>query len=270
MLPIDLGDLVAAVEVVGFEIAKHFALPHHVDNKDDGTPVTPIDILANQQLAGYAQHWNVAFIGEEGNGSLSGDYCLYVDPLDGTGAFVRGIPTFTVVVSLMRGGVTHMAVIHNPITRQTWAAARGEGTLYSIKNTPYIGLTIPHGSPSSWRTTICAWPGVDQPFANFQTRVLLDPKFSDQQMGAFAYGGGLIASGLIHATAISATSAVETAAMSLIVKEAGGVAMDLHGNPIDSFELGEHKGKADFLLPRGAIMACREEVAQTLVALYNQ
>ncbi len=90
----------------------------------------------------------------------------------------------------------------------------------------------------------------------FQKRILEDSFFLDQQMGAFAIGGGLIASGLLHTTAISDGSAVEAAAMSLIVREAGGVAVDLHGKEILTFAFGEHKNKSDFLLPHGAVFAC--------------
>lgn len=56
--------------------------------------------------------------------------------------------------------------------------------------------------------------------------------------------------------------------MSLIVKEAGGVAVDLNGSPIERFEFGIHKGKEDFLLPRGAILASDIKVAEALLKLY--
>lgn len=269
MTLIALGELVAAVGLVGHTIAENFAKPHDVTHKDDGTPVTPVDIEVNRQLANYARLWNYAFIGEEGNGDLTGDYCLYVDPLDGTGAFMRGIATTTVVASIMHEGSPLHAVIHNPVTKQTWAASKGGGAWYAIGHTTLTRTFVASQTPKSRvRTAICSWPGVDTSFADFQKRILESPLFSDQQMGAFAIGGGLIASGLIHATAISATSAVETAAMSLIVKEAGGVARDLHGNQLDSFELGEHKGKMDYLLPNGALMACDESVALTMLLQY--
>jgi fructose-1,6-bisphosphatase/inositol monophosphatase family enzyme len=261
-------ELEAAVLIAGGIINKTFSMPQLVTDKDDGTPVTAVDHAVNAFFREFADKYQIGFIGEEGNGDTDDNWVLYVDPLDGTGAYARGIATATIAVSLMHCGEPLIAVIHNPITGQTWSAEYTICTEYcrhgSAKTVSYVDAK----PQKKFRTAICAWPGVDQRFADFQKKVLENPDFSDQQMGAFAIGGGLIASGLLHATAISAGSAVETAAMSLIVREAGGVAIDLLGNPLDSFELGQHKGKSDFLLPNGAIIACNMEVAEALLRLY--
>lgn len=264
-----LGELIAIVEGVGEIAYRRFGEINLVTDKSDGTPVTPVDIEINHQLAVEAKKRKLGYLGEEGNGDESKRFRLVADSLDGTGAFARGMATATIILTLMEDGRPIMAVIHNPVTKQTWAAKKSGGAWYSTDNSPMqMKATVDRNPTGRWRTAICVWPGVDQPFADFQTRVLSDARFSDQQMGAFGLGGGLIASGLLHGTAISATSAVETLAMSLIVKEAGGVAIDLRGNLIESFELGMHKGKLDFLLPHGAILASNYTVAEALLQLY--
>jgi fructose-1,6-bisphosphatase/inositol monophosphatase family enzyme len=263
-----MGELIAAVEMAGHTMTNRFSHVHDVTDKDDGTPVTPVDIEINRQLAGYAKLWKLGLLGEEGNGEESASHYLFVDPLDGTGAYARGMATATVIASIMEDGLPIAAVIHNPITKQTWAATKDGGAWYAYGHTTLTRANAAKKSEPRWNTAICVWPGVDQPFADFQRKVLANSDYSDQQMGAFGLGGGLIASGLLHATAISATSAVETAAMSLIVREAGGIAIDLHGNPLERFELGQHRGKADFLLPHGAIIACGTEAAEALATLY--
>jgi fructose-1,6-bisphosphatase/inositol monophosphatase family enzyme len=262
-----LSELTAAVELAGSAISKQFGQRLRVSNKEDATPVTAVDRLINTQLARYAEQSQLGFLGEEGNGAEHADTYLYVDPLDGTGAYIRGIATATVIASIMYHGTPVYAIIHNPVTAQTWIASNGGGTQYSYRNGSFQSLKVPPADPQ-WLTAICAWPGVDHTFAHFQKRVLESDLFSDQQMGAFGIGGGMIASGTLHATAISATSAVETAAMSLIVREAGGVVIDLQGRPIQQFAFGEHKGKQDFLLPDGAILACNMQAAEALLALY--
>jgi fructose-1,6-bisphosphatase/inositol monophosphatase family enzyme len=264
-----LFELVAAVETAGAMVNEMFGLSHHITDKDDGTPVTDIDIRLNAFFCDFAKEHGLRFLGEEGNGDDVSDWILYVDPLDGTGAFTRGMATATVIASVMFQGEPVMAVIHNPVTGQTWSAEPNMGTEYSRHGSPVTLVQVDPAPQGKYRTAICLWPGADKPFVDFQQNVLKSSDFLDQQMGALGLGGGLIASGTLHATAVSATSAVETAAMSLIVREAGGVAIDLQGNPLKYFELGEHKGKADFLLPYGAILACSADVAQKLLSLHE-
>jgi fructose-1,6-bisphosphatase/inositol monophosphatase family enzyme len=265
-----LTELKSAVESAGQIIVRNFGLPHDVTDKSDGTPVTAIDHEINLLFAQFAEKHGIGFIGEEGNGDVSNDWILYVDPLDGTGAFIRGMATCTVVASILCAGEPCLAVIHNPITRQTWAAERHCLSEYwrNDSTESVIAQTAkPEAGP--FRTAICAWPGVEPAYAKMQKRILDSPEFRDQQMGAFAIGGGLIASGLLHATTISGpSSAVETAAMSLIVREAGGFVMDFRLNELLEFKLGEHKGKPDFLLPYGAIIACDAQVADVIALNY--
>lgn len=270
MKQISINQLVAAVEHAAKPIAEQFGRQHISQNKEDGTPVTSIDIQVNQTFLELAKSWDIGFIGEEGNGQAHSDTYLFVDPLDGTGAYARGMATATVIASVMRNGAPFMSVIHNPVTKQTWWSLLGIGAYYSRNGKTERELLVSKENPSYWRTAICAWPGVDESFARFKAAVLASKSFSDQEMGAFGIGGGMIASGTLHATAISASSAVESAAMSLIVTEAGGVAVDLLGNELTVFELGEHKGKQDFLLPNGAIFTSTSEAANALLELYQK
>ncbi len=264
-----LTELFAVVKDAGQIISDNFGLPHDVTDKSDGTPVTAIDQQINTLFALLAEKHGIGFIGEEGNGDTDNDWILYVDPLDGTGAFLRGMATCTVVASIMFMGEPIMAIIHNPITGQTWSAeANNFCSYWRNKSEGEILVRTSNLQSVPHRTAICAWPGVDERFLRFQKRILEDSFFLDQQMGAFAIGGGLIASGLLDATAISGGSAVEAAAMSLIVREAGGVAVDLHGKEILTFAFGEHKNKSDFLLPHGAVFACNMQVMEALLSFY--
>lgn len=271
---LSLQDLTRQVKASARLITREFGKSHLVEDKADATPVTAIDTTINAELCAWAATQGLGFIGEEGNGNEVGPLCLYADPLDGTGAFARGIATATMIATIMQVEGTFgrplMAVIHNPITGQTWQASRGSGSYASTANIPWDHTVVDATLPKNgrWRTAVCSWPGVDERFATFSRTVAASPNFNDQQMGAFGLGGGLIASGLIHATAISSTSAVETAAMSLIVREAGGVTVDLQGRTIDEFTLGIHKEKLDFLLPDGAIVAASQEIADAMLTLY--
>jgi fructose-1,6-bisphosphatase/inositol monophosphatase family enzyme len=50
-----------------------------------------------------------------------------IDPVDGTGNFARGVPTFAVMLALVQHGRTRAAWIHEPMHGRTTVAAAGEG-----------------------------------------------------------------------------------------------------------------------------------------------
>lgn len=67
---------------------------------------------------------------EEGRESRGGDYRWLIDPIDGTTSFLRGIPTFGTIVALEEAESRRpvIGVIHLPMQKETYAAARGLGT----------------------------------------------------------------------------------------------------------------------------------------------
>jgi fructose-1,6-bisphosphatase/inositol monophosphatase family enzyme len=72
--------------------------------KPDTSPVTEADLALEKRLRGYvARHFpDAAFLGEESgaSGEAKAEIRFVVDPIDGTRAFVRGIPTWSVLVGI--------------------------------------------------------------------------------------------------------------------------------------------------------------------------
>jgi myo-inositol-1(or 4)-monophosphatase len=257
------------------EIAKpQFGRPIRTKTKADSSPVTPVDIEINDFFYDWSTHYpDLGYIAEEGNGQTYKEYILYVDPLDGTGAYARGMATASIIATIMHvqndRGTPVTTFIHNPVTEETWYAVKGDGA-HKLSD----GRRLPLLSPSVGRikTAVCAWPDASHNLEHVSRQIsqAYQEGFSDQQMGAFGIGGGLIAQGTLDTTACGVSSAVETAAMMLLVNEVGGVAIDLNGDPIVDFELGEWKGKTDFLLPNGAIIASDQATAEKLLAFINK
>jgi histidinol phosphatase-like enzyme (inositol monophosphatase family) len=94
----------------------HFA----VENKDeDGfDPVTSADhaiekVLRETIQSTYPDHDIVA---EEGGSTLTGaEYCWYIDPIDGTRAFLMGSPLWGTLVGLTESGHTVFGLLAQPI-----------------------------------------------------------------------------------------------------------------------------------------------------------
>lgn len=67
-------------------------------------------------------------VGEEhADKTGTSDYRWVIDPIDGTANFVNGIPVWCVVLAGVAAGRTRLAVIHDPIHEETFAATLGGG-----------------------------------------------------------------------------------------------------------------------------------------------
>lgn len=273
MRPPDIFRLTHLVQQAGTPIREHFRLPGGHTIKEDNTPVTEIDLAVHRKLMWWTESQpNIGYIGEEGDAFTDNTpYVLYVDPLDGTNAYMRGIAAATVAVSVMeRQSETKwkpiMSIIHDPINQWTWGA--------TIDNKGFV-----QRGPDSddrftvqvtkqffpWRVTAVAWRNAPCNMERIRDALLAEPSMEHQSFGATAIGGGLIASGLTNAILFGGKSAVETAAMSLIVRSAGGIATDLSGDLLNTYELVKKDGEHDFLLPNGSIMSSSQELTERLV-----
>lgn len=102
--------------------------------KADGTPVTAADREAEAAIRAAlrrAGEWGqLEILGEEGGAEGEpGPLRWIIDPIDGTRAFARGLPTFGTIVALEETGSGRalLGVIHLPAAGETLAAARGLG-----------------------------------------------------------------------------------------------------------------------------------------------
>ena len=108
-----------------------------IERKSDNSPVTRADREAELYLrARIAERYPLhAIVGEEFGrqtaDSPMGALCWYLDPIDGTEAFVHGIPLYTVLIALVEGDEPRVGVIHNPILEETVCAAAGGGCYYN-------------------------------------------------------------------------------------------------------------------------------------------
>ena len=98
--------------------------------KEDETPVTVADReaekLIRQRIGGrYPGH---TVLGEEyGAEGDSEDFRWIVDPIDGTKAFVRGVPLYGVLIGLEIQGVCEVGAAYFPAIDEMVCAATGEG-----------------------------------------------------------------------------------------------------------------------------------------------
>ena len=101
-------------------------------SKDDDSPVSEADYEANDLLregltaSGDGYGW----LSEESvddQARLSAPRTWIVDPIDGTRAFLKGLPHFAVCVALVEDGQAVASAIFNPATDEFFEAVRGGG-----------------------------------------------------------------------------------------------------------------------------------------------
>src|SRR5207245_740109 len=68
-----------------------------------------------------------AVLGEEFGRSGESSRRWYLDPIDGTKNFVRGVPVFATLIGLQRDGEMAVGVCSAPALRMRWWASRGGG-----------------------------------------------------------------------------------------------------------------------------------------------
>jgi histidinol-phosphatase len=101
------------------------------DIKMDSSPVTVADRQAEKLIRGriekrFARH---AIVGEEYGvkESEGASHRWFVDPIDGTKSFVRGVPLYAVLIGLEIEGQVQVGAAYYPALDEMLAAAAGEG-----------------------------------------------------------------------------------------------------------------------------------------------
>jgi histidinol-phosphatase len=101
-----------------------------VEWKRDQSPVTIADREAERALrdAIEARFPAEGIVGEEFGVTRPGTRrTWYLDPIDGTRSFVRGVPLWGTMVGWVEDGDPVLGVVHLPALGETIWAARGEG-----------------------------------------------------------------------------------------------------------------------------------------------
>lgn len=133
--------LLPAVLAAGRTEMRHFAAGVEVETKADTTPVTIADHEAEEILteALHRTAPGIPVIAEEavaaGHVPAVADRFFLVDPLDGTRAFIKGSPEFTVNIGLVVDGKPIFGIIYAP-ARDEFFATLGPHEAIEVKISP--------------------------------------------------------------------------------------------------------------------------------------
>jgi myo-inositol-1(or 4)-monophosphatase len=121
---------IAAARAAGRILDRWFGRVGRVRLKSARDPVTRADGEAERAIRRLLgrRFPTIGFLGEESGAAATGpDGRWIVDPLDGTIAFVAGLPTFGVSIALEQCGRLEVGVMLFPRLRELFVAERGRG-----------------------------------------------------------------------------------------------------------------------------------------------
>jgi myo-inositol-1(or 4)-monophosphatase len=125
-----LKEIEAIARAAGKILRDGYEKEHDVQFKGVIDLVTEIDHQSEEFLLGEIAHrWpDSRFVAEESGESGDGALTWYVDPLDGTVNYAHGVPIFCVSIACAWEGQTRLAVVHDPLRDEMFAAERGGGS----------------------------------------------------------------------------------------------------------------------------------------------
>ena len=211
------------------QITRHyFGRGVAVEAKADQSPVTVADRETEQLIRRrieekYPDH---GILGEEfGEHNAGARWRWIVDPIDGTRAFIHGVPLFTVLIALECNGESHLGVIHNPMLEETVAAATGLGCRYNGE--PCRVSDTAELAAASIHTTDFASLMHHRP--QFTTAILTQGRWG--RTWADGYGYLMLATGRADVMIDPVMSLWDIAALKPVIEQAGGRLTDLDGIP---------------------------------------
>ena len=130
--------LKAAVQAAGKLAHGYFRRELQVQTKRDGTEVSEADLAVDALLKGtlLAGRPNYGWLSEETEDDpnrLDQRFVWMVDPIDGTNAFLRHIPEWTISAALVQEGKPVIGMVYNPATSEFFHAMKGRGAFLNVK-----------------------------------------------------------------------------------------------------------------------------------------
>lgn len=206
---------------VRFELKGEFDLVTEADRASER-------LILERLCSHYPSHSVVAE--ETGAHNGTSEYRWYVDPLDGTTNFAHGFPMFNVTLALERAGELIAGVIFDPLRNELFTAEKGAGAFLNggsiqVSRAQRVADSlVATGFPSRKRHQ-----NVNVHFY-YQLAML---SHGVRRAGSAALDLAYVACGRLDAFWEFGLSPWDMAAGILLVTEAGGVASDMKGCPVN-------------------------------------
>jgi len=209
---------------------RYFRTPVTVDDKADQSPVTIADREAETAMrvlldSRVPQHG--VFGEEHGAVRTDAEYVWVLDPIDGTKAFITGLPIFGTLIALLHRGVPVLGIIDQPISKERWVGVVGQGS--TLNGTPIRVRACPSLDKAYMYSTAPQMFGG----ATAARHQALAEKTKLFRWGGDCYAYGLLAAGHVDLVVENSLKLYDFAALVPVIKGAGGLITDWRGKDLD-------------------------------------
>lgn len=197
-------------------------------------PVTEADREAESAIRSLigAEFPDHGILGEEhGNHNISSRHVWVIDPIDGTRAFISGIPVWGTLVGLTEGGDAVAGMMSQPFTGELFYA-NGSGSHYegpSGSRRLAVRQTTRVEDATLFTTTPALFTGeMRSRYDRFEKQVQL------VRYGTDCYAFAMLAAGHVDIVIEPGLKPYDIVALIPIIEKAGGVVTTFEGGPAES------------------------------------
>jgi histidinol phosphatase-like enzyme (inositol monophosphatase family) len=230
--------------------ARYFRTQVAIDDKVDQSPVTIADREAETAMRDILERHvpeHGVFGEEHGAVRTDAEYVWVLDPIDGTKAFITGLPIFGTLIALLHRGKPVMGVIDQPILKERWLGVAGERSTFNGQPIS-VRACAALADAYMYSTAPIMFPaGYEKPHEALTRKVKLF------RWGGDCYAYGLLASGHVDLVVEASLKLYDFAALVPVVKGAGGLITDWKGGELDMHSDGAVLAAGDPAVHRAAM-----------------
>jgi myo-inositol-1(or 4)-monophosphatase len=219
----ELQTMTDAVQAAGEQALRLARDGFETSTKTDRSPVTSADhavndLLHERLLGAFPDDGWLSEETPDTSTRLTKPRVWIIDPIDGTRAFMRGIPEFCISVALVEGHVPVVAGIYNPSTDELFTASRGAGVRLN---------GVPINAPIAPPDVLMLVSTRELHMGRFRS---VEPWVRCAPIRSIAFALALTAVGRVDAmVTFERENEWDLAAGALLIGEAGGTVVDASG-----------------------------------------
>lgn len=205
-------------------ILGNFGKEQAIETKADNSPVTAVDKRINRMImkAVRSEYPGFGLLAEEGDlGNGQEEFQWVCDPLDGTSAFIAGIPHSMFILGLSRQGTMAISVAYDPFGGKLYHAILGQGAYCN-------GQSIHVNHDDLHNGTACLESSAQ---GHWEKEIALAGGKVEKPRGT-GYKCMMVATGGYVGMIKPNADLHDIGPASLIIEEAGGKVTSFDGNPI--------------------------------------
>ncbi|MDB6372560.1 inositol monophosphatase family protein [Photorhabdus bodei] len=235
--------------------------------KLDRSVVTDTDVRIESEIRNLLEQQcpGVPILGEEFGltGSCKFETGWVIDPIDGTRAFLYGVPLFSTLIAFVENGEPTTGVISFPAISTIVYASEGQGCWMSNNDASLRRLIIQNGSPDTISHAVISASGIHSSSYHLADGTIpynlnsLVKTAKDFMFINDCYQHAMVANGRIHCAIDTLMKPWDSAAILPCIKEAGGDYCTLNGS------------REKVMFGEGLVSACNSQLLDSVIASLN-